>query len=199
MDFYITLPSNVVSYDFENTIANYKTRLCKRLILDGDWECGLASISYTKSWYTVNENDYVELIYWRDDTGENRYRIPNFGYKGKYEKIEELLDRLNQMIHIGMQVIINETHGYNVVPAGIYDEDINTSYHIKDFEKKDAKKDEKKVEKKDEKKEINEIIVVDPKGEVLIINPKFTIDRAGKIVTLQCGRIMKKLFILICQ
>lgn len=61
-DFYITLPSNVKSpKDEVNTIANYTTKLPQRIILEGEWEVGLAEISYTLSWYNINKNIKIML------------------------------------------------------------------------------------------------------------------------------------------
>ena len=54
--FYLTLPSNssIDTYP-ENSLAHYFTALPKRLSLDGEWECGLSEIHYTRSWHNVNE------------------------------------------------------------------------------------------------------------------------------------------------
>jgi hypothetical protein len=58
-NFYVTLPSNVSQHKYfkQNTIANYITKLPSHISLDGKWEVGLVEVSYTKSWYNV-QNDY---------------------------------------------------------------------------------------------------------------------------------------------
>ena len=45
--FYITLPSNSsVNYYPDNTLAHYTTKLANKVELEGDWEVGLAEISF---------------------------------------------------------------------------------------------------------------------------------------------------------
>lgn len=53
-DFFLTLPSNVKSFK-ENTLATYGTILPRTLKLPGDWYVGLTEISFTKSWFTMDE------------------------------------------------------------------------------------------------------------------------------------------------
>lgn len=35
--FYMTLPSNVKSKTYNNTVANFKTKVSQRISLSGDW------------------------------------------------------------------------------------------------------------------------------------------------------------------
>ena len=59
MSFYMTLSSNVDSlkvFGTTNKISDFKTKLGRNTSLDGNWQVGLASISYTKSWYNVLEH-----------------------------------------------------------------------------------------------------------------------------------------------
>ena len=66
--FYLTLPSNSSSSYFPgNVVSDYTTKLPKEINLEGDWEVGLAEISYPHSWYTVPilQNDY--FISYRND------------------------------------------------------------------------------------------------------------------------------------
>ena len=58
----IFLPSNVKSEYYENTITKFKTKLAAPIQLDGDWEVGLANISYTKSWDLKTEKGIIDLI-----------------------------------------------------------------------------------------------------------------------------------------
>jgi hypothetical protein len=64
MSFYITLPSNVTgSKLFENnSIANYITKIATCLSLNSEYEVGLAEISYTKSWFNVQENQKLCVV-----------------------------------------------------------------------------------------------------------------------------------------
>lgn len=52
--FYVELSSNA-SY-FNNTCAEFKNKIDLVQKLEGDWEVGIAEISYTKSWYNVRYN-----------------------------------------------------------------------------------------------------------------------------------------------
>jgi tRNA U38,U39,U40 pseudouridine synthase TruA len=58
--FYITLPSNVKSFE-NNKISSYKTKLASKILLDGEWEVGVSSVKYTKSWFNVRKNCYMKL------------------------------------------------------------------------------------------------------------------------------------------
>lgn len=53
-DFYLTLPSNA-SMDThpDNTLTHYVTTLPKRILLRGQWECGLVEVQYPHSWYNI--------------------------------------------------------------------------------------------------------------------------------------------------
>ena len=94
--FYITLTSNVKSEFFENTTANFKTKLAKRIELEGEWEVGLAAISYTYSWYNLSLNGLVDLHYF-DTEPRKIARDENKGiiYAGRYDTIDKILDTLN--------------------------------------------------------------------------------------------------------
>ena len=52
MSEYVTLVSNVKTFD-KNTIAEFRTRLAHKMMLEGEWVVGLTEISYTKSWFNV--------------------------------------------------------------------------------------------------------------------------------------------------
>ena len=53
-DFYLVLPSNSsMSMYPNNTLAHYVTNLPRRIILSGEWECGLTEIHYPHDWYNV--------------------------------------------------------------------------------------------------------------------------------------------------
>ena len=63
--FYVTLPSNVRSEFFNNTIANFKTKLAENIELKNNYIVGLSSISYTKSWLTLPTNEYIKFYYFK--------------------------------------------------------------------------------------------------------------------------------------
>src|SRR5882757_3409630 len=112
-NFYLTLPSNVVNEQFDNTVSNYKTKLASRMILDETWEVGLAAISYTKSWYNLNKNEIFKLHYYDPVTKEPiEYRINPSLFAGNYDSIELLIARLNELMLNGMKHISNETSSY---------------------------------------------------------------------------------------
>ena len=82
--FYLTLPSNSLSSYFPgNVVSDYTTKLPKEINLEGDWEVGLAEISYPHNWYTVPilQNDYFisyqnEDIILRIHADPSYYKIP---------------------------------------------------------------------------------------------------------------------------
>ena len=96
--FYITLPSNVKSEFFENTVANFKTKLAKRIELDSEWEVGLSTISYTYSLYNLVNNGTVTLRYFESDprkvVAEDNIKGPI--YAGRYDKVELLIESIQQ-------------------------------------------------------------------------------------------------------
>ncbi len=52
--FYVTLPSNGSMNIYpENTITGYKNRLIRSLQLNGEWEVGVSSMSYPRSWSQI--------------------------------------------------------------------------------------------------------------------------------------------------
>src|SRR5882757_1985390 len=96
-DFYMTLPSNVKSTLYENTIANYRTKLAYRKEFPDNWEVGLAAISYTYSWMNITRPEYIKFKYFAN--GKIHY-LP-FHVKlepGLYTTIEKLLFVLNSEI-----------------------------------------------------------------------------------------------------
>ncbi len=46
----------------QNTIGNFITRLPRRLNFSEDWEVALTSISYTKSWYNIHDDQNLRLV-----------------------------------------------------------------------------------------------------------------------------------------
>lgn len=93
MDFYVTLPSNVKSFP-DNTIANYKTQLPTRLILNDEYEVGLVEISYTLSWYNNPIEEEITLVYW--DEGKSKRITENINLPpARYDSILDILNVIN--------------------------------------------------------------------------------------------------------
>src|SRR6266496_859793 len=96
-NFYMTLPSNVKSSIYTNTVANYRTKLAHRLELEGDWEVGLSTISYTNSWYNLTHKEYIKFLYFVN--GQFFYLPkPAILRRGSYQTIEKLLEAINLAI-----------------------------------------------------------------------------------------------------
>jgi hypothetical protein len=91
-NFYMTLPSNVKSDYFENTIANYKTKLAIPIELNGEWEVGLSQFIFTKSWYTIVKRESMNLRYF---AGGTRIVKDIQIVKGHYNTIETLIEAIN--------------------------------------------------------------------------------------------------------
>src|SRR5882757_5381478 len=93
MSFYITLPSNSRNDAFENTVSHFKTKLAQRIELKGNWEGGLASISYTNSWYNLSTRGELFLRYYKNGpvTAETYGVI----YQGRYDTIDDLISMIN--------------------------------------------------------------------------------------------------------
>lgn len=92
--FYITLPSNVSSFEYypNNTAANYVTQLARPLELDDSWEVAVTEVSYTVSWYNVR-GDYEYFI-----INENNEKISDtfFLNAGYYPYIETIIENMNK-------------------------------------------------------------------------------------------------------
>ena len=55
--FYLTLPSNASMDVFpDNKTTGYRVQLPQNINLEGDWEVGLYSISYSNTWYTLRNH-----------------------------------------------------------------------------------------------------------------------------------------------
>ncbi len=65
--FYMTLPSNASMKTYpNNTLSHYYTTLPKRVRLEGEWECGLVEVHYTRSWYNMTDG-HVDVFITDDD------------------------------------------------------------------------------------------------------------------------------------
>ena len=100
-NFYVTLPSNVKSYDYfpENTVSNYVTKLASRLTFTGEWEVGLVEMSYTLSWFNVSKKHKILLLYWQHGKAikiDKNVYVP----KGRYDTIEEFVLQINSQFDL---------------------------------------------------------------------------------------------------
>lgn len=89
-EFYVTLVSNVINNNFNNSISNFVTQLPSVLTLDSSWRVGLSEIHFTNSWCNLRTNNRVLL---HDDFQKtsNSFTAIN---AGRYEDVEALLDEI---------------------------------------------------------------------------------------------------------
>ena len=98
-EFYITLPSNVKNDFYDNTIANFKTKLATNLKLDDKWCVGVASISYTNSWNVKAEIAVFNFSYWHIGNHQildNSYNLD----LSDYHTVEEVINEMNKRIKV---------------------------------------------------------------------------------------------------
>ena len=91
--FYLTLPSNASMDVFpDNKIGSYHVRFPQTIDLNGEWEVGLYSISYSNTWYTLQFKQ--NHIYYSLDGGKSFWSsaIVDYGY---YTSIPELIKYIN--------------------------------------------------------------------------------------------------------
>lgn len=89
--FYITLPSNASMDIFpNNTLAEFKVKLPNHMNLDGDWEVGLASITFPRTWFTIRAKDC--RVYYDDGSGFFSVLIIPEGY---YNDIAGIVTAIN--------------------------------------------------------------------------------------------------------
>jgi len=96
--FFVFLPSNVPDYS-SNKPNKFRVHLPKPLYFNGNWVCGLHSISYPYSWpSTIGTLDEQWLkIHFTDDLGQKhvlRVPIP----RASHTNIEKLRDFLNSTL-----------------------------------------------------------------------------------------------------
>ena len=62
-EFYVTLPSNVIEREISttNNLSNWHTNLATWINLKGEYEVGLAEISFTNSWFNVTSDQEIAL------------------------------------------------------------------------------------------------------------------------------------------
>ena len=87
-EFYLNLPSNSsMQYYPDNKISDYKTKLPKRLELNGNWEVGLADIKYPHTWYNIRKcKNFIDIF--TTDLQINKIKIK----AGYYKSIRQVID-----------------------------------------------------------------------------------------------------------
>lgn len=109
MEFYVTLPSNVINHHNKNSIGDYITNLSETLRLDTDWRVGLCEIHYTNSWYNLKEACNIDIV----DSSDNKL-MPSFKLPaGRYDNIETLVSSIRQRMW--------RTNSINKLPVLSYD------------------------------------------------------------------------------
>jgi len=97
--FYVTLPSNASMTVYpDNTVTEYSTKLPFPLELDGQWEVGLAEMTYPITWYNVEREECrLELQFASADLfrGNSMLFVP----EGRYETARELVEETRRMVH----------------------------------------------------------------------------------------------------
>ena len=87
---YLVLPSNSSLNVYpNNTVASYQTKLQTPVSLDGEWECALFELEYTRSWQNIEVGDsLVHFTYQKKDESHytHTFTIP----PGFYETTEEI-------------------------------------------------------------------------------------------------------------
>ena len=87
----MTLPSNSsMDYYPQNTVAQYTTKLNSQIELEGEWEVGLAEISFPFEIENVLEGECYFSLYNDEENTKKTITIP-LGYYGTFD---ELLTRL---------------------------------------------------------------------------------------------------------
>ena len=97
--FPIQLYSNVESpfSHRQNTVANFVTKLAEKIVLEGEWEVGLAEVSYTKSWFNIREDQALDLFTSAQEIHQNNESILRAGH---YKNVEELVDKINEKYRV---------------------------------------------------------------------------------------------------
>ena len=92
--FYLTLPSNASSDIFpDNKTTSHRVKLPQAINLSGEWEVGLYSINYPRTWYTLSNFD--THIYTSDQSGLFSTTIIDYGF---YETMHDLVKSVNKTL-----------------------------------------------------------------------------------------------------
>ena len=92
----INLPSNASMHIYpNNTLQNYKTEVAITEEFIGNWEIGLASITFPRMWYNVTEEDSECSVMFENNTIRPASSIPI----GRYSTMEQLIKALNNALN----------------------------------------------------------------------------------------------------
>lgn len=96
--FTVTLPSNIITGQGETRerIAHTKTILPHRLLLSDDWEAGLSSLTYTRSWYNVTNAAFFR--YKKDMLDLTEEYTTGFVKPGYYKSIDRIIESMKSQI-----------------------------------------------------------------------------------------------------
>lgn len=109
-NFFVTLPSNVISSDLfpENLVCNYRTKLPQTIRLSNEWEVAMTEISYTYSWFNIPSSYKIALIKivqvdaadTKHESVETQELISNdmFIKMGNYNSAVHIVKRINECI-----------------------------------------------------------------------------------------------------
>jgi len=93
----------------KNTLTNFTTRLHSTIGITGDWEVGLAEISFPKSWYNVHKKISVMSIVCKDCKGfspeftDDAFMPSEFSVEisipvGYYDSVKDICNQLNDNV-----------------------------------------------------------------------------------------------------
>ena len=92
--FYMTLPSNSSMDIFNsNKLSDFKVKLPSHMNLDGNWEVGLASITFPRTWYNITEAN--RRFYF--DGGNDFWRVGLLPL-GYYSSVQKVFDNMKKQI-----------------------------------------------------------------------------------------------------
>ena len=102
--FYVTLPSNSSMECYPgNTVARYTTKLADKIELEGDWEVGLAEISFPSALDNVISDRCYYNLYINDSVTRKIVLPP-----GNHKRVYTLIDALHkeQLDQTGMRRLL---------------------------------------------------------------------------------------------
>lgn len=92
--FFLLLPSNAsLNLYSDNTLTSYTVHLPEPIILEGDYEVGLQSIIWPKTFNNITENS--GRLYYQTPSGSSDAVIISRGY---YESMTRLLNQINKQL-----------------------------------------------------------------------------------------------------
>ncbi|CAK5077198.1 unnamed protein product [Meloidogyne enterolobii] len=97
-NFFVFLPSNVSDYP-DNQPNKFRVHLPKPIYFNGDWVCGLHSISYPYSWpSTIGtlDDQWIKINFFDELNKQQVHRVPV--PKASHIKVEKLRDFLNSTL-----------------------------------------------------------------------------------------------------